>query len=70
MNGTYYLNNSGTRWVNFTNGKKSKITLLTKTGEQVTRTVIYYEAFGNFATALISYKGKKISVFSDTILND
>lgn len=70
MSGTYYLNNSGTRWVNFTNGKKDKITLLTKSDKQITRTVIFYEAFGNFATALISYKGKKISVFSDTILND
>ena len=70
MNGTYYLNNSGSRWVTFNNGKKSKITLLTKSGQQVTRTVIFYESFGNFATALISYKGKKLSVFSDTILND
>ena len=70
MNGTYYLNNSGTRWINFTNGKKDKITLLTKSDKQITRTVIFYEAFGNFATALISYKGKKIYVFSDTILND
>jgi S-adenosylmethionine hydrolase len=68
--GTYYLNNYGSRWVNLENGKKTTITLETKSGNKITRTVIYYEAFGNWATALISYKGKKISVFSDTILED
>lgn len=69
-NGTFYLNNSGHKWVNLTNGKKDKITLYTKTGQPVVRTVIYYEAFGNFGTARISYKGKKISVFLDTLLED
>jgi hypothetical protein len=69
-NGTFYLNNSGHKWVNLTNGKKDKITLYTKTGQPVVRTVIYYEAFGNFGTARISYKGKKISVFPDTLLED
>lgn len=68
--GTYYLNNYGSRWVHLENGKKTTITLETKSGNSITRTVIYYEAFGNWATALISYKGKKISVFSDTILED
>ncbi len=69
-NGTFYLNNSGTKWVAFEDGKKTTVTLETKSGKLVTRTVIYYEAFGNWATALISYKGKKISVFNDTILED
>ena len=68
--GTFYLNNSGTRWVNLTHGHKDKITLKTKSGNDVTRTVIYWEQFGNFATARISYKGKKIDVFTDTILSD
>lgn len=68
--GTYYLNNNGSRWVNYTNGKKDKISLQTTTGKIITRTAIYYESFGNFATALISYKGKKISVFPDSILQD
>ena len=69
-NGTFYLSNSGHKWVNLTNGKKDKITLYTKTGQPVVRTVIYYESFGNFATCRISYKGKKISVFPDTLLED
>ncbi len=69
-NGTYYLNNSGSRWVSFEDGIKTTVTLETKSGKLITRTVIYYEAFGNWATALISYKGKKISVFGDTILED
>ncbi len=70
LSGTYYLNNSGSRWVNYTNGQKDKISLQTTTGKTITRTAIYYESFGNFATALISYKGKKISVFPDSILKD
>jgi hypothetical protein len=68
--GTYYLNNTGHKWVNYTNGKKDTISLQTTTGKIITRTVIYYESFGNFATALISYKGKKISVFPDSVLKD
>jgi hypothetical protein len=69
-NGTFYLNNSGHKWVNLTNGKKDKIVLKTISGQLITRTVIYYESFGNFATCRISYKGKKISVFMDTLLED
>ena len=68
--GTYFLNNRGSKWVILTNGKKDKINLQTAAGKTITRTVIYYESFGNFATALISYNGKKISVFPDTILTD
>ena len=70
LNGTYYLNNSGSKWVNFTNGKKDTITLKTESGREITRTVIYYYSFGNFGGALISYKGKKTRVLADTILND
>jgi len=69
-NGTYYLNNTGHRWVILENGKRNRITLTTKSGKEITRSVNYYEAFGNFATANISYKGRKINVFSDTILED
>lgn len=70
LNGTFYLNNSGTRWVNFTNGVKDRINLTTESGKQITRTVLYYFSFGNFCGALISYKGKKVKVLSDSILND
>jgi hypothetical protein len=70
MNGYYYLNNSGSRWVIFENGKKRKITLSTKLGKEVVRTAIYFQSFGNFASVLISYKGKKINVLMDTILED
>jgi hypothetical protein len=70
LNGIYYLNNTGHKWIVFEQGQKQKITLFTKSGIKVVRTVIYYESFGNFATALISYKGKKMSVFPDTILED
>ena len=68
--GAYYLNNSGHRWVTFENGKKVKQTFYTKSGLPVIRTIIFFESFGNFATCTISYKGKKISVFADQLLND
>lgn len=69
-NGTYYLNNSGTRCVHYVNGKKSTHTFTTKSGKLVTRTLIEQYMFGNFGGAIISYKGKKIRVLMDTILED
>jgi hypothetical protein len=69
-NGTYYLNNSGHRWVCFENGKKPKHTFTTSTGKQVERTAIFYEMFGNYAVMCISWKGKKVKVFADEILQD
>lgn len=68
-NGTYYLNNTGHRWVVYENGVKPKHVFTTSTGEVVTRTAIEYRSFGNFATIRISWKGKKIDVFPDTILD-
>ena len=70
LNGTYYLNNTGHRWVTYTNGVKDKIQLNTKTGKTIIRSVNYWESFGNFATANISYKGKRINVFPDASLED
>jgi hypothetical protein len=69
-NGTYYLNNSGSRCVTYDNGKKSKHTFTTKSGAKITRTLIEQYSFGNFGGAIISYKGKKIKVLLDTILED
>lgn len=70
INGMYYLNNNGSRWVVLVDGKREKQTWITKSGKQITRRVIYYESFGNSGSAVISYKGKKISVLMDTILPD
>jgi hypothetical protein len=64
MNGTYYLNQKGTRWVVFNRGEKEKCLIRTDRGYE-TRTILFYEQFGNFATACISYKGKKIHKFPD-----
>jgi len=68
--GTYYLNNNGSRWVHLVEGKKDKITLLTKSGKEITRVVDFWESFGNFATARISYKGKRLNVFMNEVLED
>jgi len=69
---TYYLNNSGSRWINIDSKtkKKEKLILNTKSGKEVTRTVSFWKSFGNFATARISYKGKNLDVFPDAILDD
>lgn len=73
---TLYLNNSGSRWITtytckeFGIGKKEQREWLTKSGKRVVRTVLFWESFGNFAVACISYKGKKIKVFTDTMLED
>lgn len=67
---TYYLNNSGSRWIVLENGKKPVHPFKTKSGKIVIRTVIYYESFGNFGSMCISYKGSKIKVLADTILDD
>ena len=45
-NGTFYLNNSGSRWINLTNGQKDKLTFVTESGKTVVRTAIFYESFG------------------------
>lgn len=70
---TYYLNNSGSRWVNLDRfGNKDKITLIARdeAGKEteILRTCQFWESFGNFAVCQISYKGKRIKVFADTIL--
>ncbi len=65
--GTFYLNNNGSKWVVL---PKEKLTFETKSGKTIQRTPIFFESFGNFATVKISYKGKRISVFPDAILED
>jgi hypothetical protein len=59
--GTYYLNNSGTRWVTY---PKQKALVIHIAGNyRKIRTIEYYESFGNFATAALRYKGKRVSAF-------
>lgn len=70
LNGTYYLNNSGSRWVVYNNGKKPVHTFKTESGKDVQRTAIFYESFGNFGSVCISWKGKKIMVLLDSTLKD
>lgn len=62
-NGTFYLNNSGTRIVHYVNGKKEKVRLLVDGRYVGMRTVLFEEAFGNFGTMCITYKGKKYKLF-------
>ena len=58
-NGTYYLNNNGSRWVSY---PKEKVLVFDgSNGYCKMRTIEYYEAFGNFASACLRYKGKMVS---------
>jgi hypothetical protein len=70
LNGSYYLNNSGSRWVIYENGEKKSHIFKTESGKEIKRKLIFCESFGNFASALISYKGQRIKVLFDTILKD
>lgn len=66
---TYYLNNTGSRWVKMDKfGNKDKITLANTKGELITRTVQFYEQWGNLVRIQITYKGTRMFVFPDTIL--
>lgn len=68
---TYYLNNSGSRWVVMDkDGNKEKVTLKTESGKLITRTAQFYENFGKFVRVMITYKGERMFVFTDTILED
>jgi hypothetical protein len=68
---TYYLNNNGSRWVVVdNNNKRVQMTFSCKSGAKVTRRVKYFESFGNFGLCAISWKGKLIKVFPDTLLVD
>ena len=65
---TYYLNNNGSRWIVMDNNRRVQMTFITKSGLVVKRRVKYFESFGNFALCAISWKGKLITVFPDTLL--
>jgi hypothetical protein len=69
-NETLYLNKSARRWIRLENGRRSTITLRTKSGASITRRVKYYESFGNFAVVAISYGGRTIKVLPDQELHD
>jgi len=65
LNGCYYLNNSGSRWVVFNQGKKQRVKILpddySPCKEAIERAAVRFDAFGNFAAAVYYYKGKKYS---------
>jgi hypothetical protein len=68
LDGIYYLNNSGSKWVIYRNGSKVKVKVIpdkyNNLKKEVVRTAIYFEAFGNFASVCVSIGGKKISTLS------
>ena len=70
MNGTFYLNSSGSRWVVFVNGKQPLVEFKTKSGKTIKRTPIRFEMFGNLTLVVIRHKGKVVKLFGDEVLDD
>jgi hypothetical protein len=61
--GTYYLNNSGSKWVHF---PKEKILVFHgAAGYCKMRTIHHYESFGNFSVVCFVYAGKMVKVFAE-----
>lgn len=70
-----YLNNSGHRWVVYNrDGSKPKIFVNHKKSDGanvgIVRTAVEFRAFGNFATALYYYKGKRYETLNYELLTD
>jgi hypothetical protein len=68
MTNVLYLNNRGNRWivVHPVTRKKLKVAFIYK-GEKYTRTPVYFEQFGNFATMRVSIKGKVLDIFPEEL---
>jgi hypothetical protein len=68
MIGTFYLNNTGSKWVILPRKTNMQVRLIDKAANyDKIRIVEYFEAFGNFATYNLKYKGKRISGFADSV---
>lgn len=70
-----YLNNSGHRWVVFNrDGSKPRIFINHKKSDGsnvgIVRTAIEFRAFGNFASALYYYRGKRYETLDYELLRD
>lgn len=59
-NGTYYLNNSGNRWVAYENGEKPQFYVKDEAGEFHLRTTVFFESWGNFACNYFYWKGFRV----------
>lgn len=65
-NGTYYLNNSGSKCIHLVNGKQPKILLYHgETGYCKMRTPLYQYSFGNYSGYAFKYNGKIIKCFPE-----
>lgn len=55
---TYYLNNTGHRWVNRDENNRNERISFEWEGVRIVRRVKFYEAMGNFAVANVTIGGK------------
>lgn len=74
MNETYqkvYLNKDKTRWCRLDQyGNRDKMTLFTKSGKSITRTIQFYEIRHNRTYIQITYKGERGLITPTTTLED
>ena len=62
LNGTYYLNGTGSRWIHLNNGKRSRVYFYAENSTKIlSRSVNFYESFGNFASVNFQFNRKKVS---------
>jgi len=67
-NGTYYLNNRGSKCVHYVNGKIEKVLLFHGAdGYCKMRTPLYQYSFGNFGGYAYKYNGKVIQLLLENI---
>ena len=67
-NGTYYVNSTGSRWVIYEKGKKIKISFERDNIIHI-RTPLFFESWGNFAYARVTYNNKRINIFDYKIID-
>jgi hypothetical protein len=59
---TLYLNNDGSRWIEFDGRKRDmKFVLVLPDGSRKVRQADYYFAFGNFAGIAYRYRGQRFN---------
>lgn len=63
MDGTYYLNNTGHRWITIKNGKKEKVNVFFPESNVVKQyTIAFWETLGNFGVPYTRIKGEVVQL--------
>jgi len=73
IDGIYYLNNSGSRWIIVEGGRRVRVKVNPDKYNGLKNFIIrspnYFEAFGNFVRICVNIGGKKIMTMNYQLLN-